>query len=144
LQWAVKTAHYLITILIMCDAIRRMLEGTRPVDQLMLVIEFLILVFIVWEFGWKVKDWYQERRKTKEYEDEMVKKLSHLAPEEAEAMQDLILRGQQPPDQIALSTQQKIFPILARDHVLGWSIDRDHRDYMKRWAKKNKRQPTQD
>jgi len=38
----------------MCHTIKQMLDGARPVDQIMLVIEFLILVFILWEFAWKV------------------------------------------------------------------------------------------
>jgi len=75
----------------------------------MLVIEFLILVFIMWEFVWKVKDWYQERRRTREHEDEMSKKLSHISPEQAEALRELVLQGKQPLDDIALSIQPKIW-----------------------------------
>jgi len=109
-------------------------KGTRPVDQLMLIIEFLILVFIVWEFGWKVKDWYQDKQRKRQREDEMTKKLSHLAPEKAEALRHLVLEGKQPPGDIAASLQAKLHPIVGRDFV-GWFIDVEYRDYMQRWAK---------
>jgi hypothetical protein len=129
----------LIVLLIMCDTIRRMLEGTRPVDQLMLWIEFLILVFIVWEFGWKVKDWYRERRRTREYEDEMTRKLSQISPEHAKALTELFLEGKQPPSGIAELLQPTLHPLLARDFV-GWFIAVEYRDYMRRWAKRRQAQ----
>ena len=61
----------LVVLLVILDTLRLMLYGTRPVDQLMLIIEFLILVFIVWEFGWKVRDWAKARGEQKEYERDM-------------------------------------------------------------------------
>ena len=100
----------------------------------MLVIEFLILVFIIWEFGWKVKDWFRERRQIRERENDMADKLSHILPEEAEVLRRLILQGVQPGDGIASSIQSKMFPLLERNFV-GWLINVEYRDYMKRWAK---------
>jgi hypothetical protein len=38
-------------LLILCDTIRRMLEGTRPIDLWMLVIELLVLLLIAYEVG---------------------------------------------------------------------------------------------
>ncbi len=107
---------------------------TRPVDQVMLIIEALILFFIVWEFGWKLKDWYSARKERKEYESEMAARLSHLSPEEATALEKLTLRGDQPPDQIALAITRKIQLLLLRDFVLGWGIAVEHRNYMRNWA----------
>jgi hypothetical protein len=112
-----------------------MLEGTRPVDVIMLVIEFLILFFIVWEFIWKVRDWCRARQDKKDYEHDMTERLTHLTPEEAGALKGLILRGIQPSEIVALAVMNKIYGILVRDFVLGWRIDTDHKDYMTRWAK---------
>jgi hypothetical protein len=100
----------------------------------MLGIEFLILVFIIFEFIWKVVDWYRERHRTREREGEIAKKLSHLSAEKAEALRQLVLQGTQLPGDIAASLQAKLHPIVSRDFV-GWFIDVEYRDYMRRWAK---------
>jgi len=39
----------LVLSLIMCDTIRRMLEGTRPIDLLMLIIDALVLLLIAYD-----------------------------------------------------------------------------------------------
>jgi hypothetical protein len=63
------SGRVLVVLLIMLDALRRILDGeTRPVDVLMLVIELLILLLILLEFAWKVVDWWREKRETKQRE----------------------------------------------------------------------------
>jgi len=63
----------------------------------------------------------------------MTNKLAHIRPEAAEALCELVLRGKQPASDVALSVQPKIFPLLERDFI-GWLINAEYRDYLKRWA----------
>jgi len=42
---------FLALVLILCDTIRRMIEGTRPIDWVMFVIELLVLALIAYEVG---------------------------------------------------------------------------------------------
>lgn len=50
--------------LVMLDTLRRMLGDSRPIDQLMLGIEFLVLLLIAYEVGMGIKDrWTEKRRK---------------------------------------------------------------------------------
>src|SRR5713101_2266532 len=111
----------------MCDTIRRLLEGSRPVDQTMLVIEFLILLFILWEFAWKVWDWLKARRERKEYENDVAARLAAISPEESSALVDFILHNKQPVEQTTLSLLDKL-QLISRDFT-GWFIPREHRDY---------------
>lgn len=105
---------------------------------MMLVIEFLILAFIVWEFAWKVSDWRKARRQMKEYEDDMAARLAGLSPEESTALMELVSHAKQPPNDAALSLQGKVL-LIARDYV-GWYVLLEHRDYLRRWAKEKSRQ----
>jgi len=112
-----------------------MLDGARPVDQIMLVIEFLILVFILWEFAWKVWDWLRFTNSIKAVDSSGVIAASLAAMSASYSF--LFLRSfsnKQPPDQCALSLQGKVL-LIGRDFV-GWYVSLEHRDYLRRWAKR--------
>lgn len=49
-----------IVIAIICDTIRRMVEGARPVDWVMIVIEALVLILICAEYA--ERKWLERRR----------------------------------------------------------------------------------
>jgi hypothetical protein len=54
----------LVLGLVMLDTLRRMLGDSRPIDQLMLGIEFLVLLLIAYEVWTGIKDrWVEKRRK---------------------------------------------------------------------------------
>jgi len=119
----------------MCHTIKQMLDGARPVDQIMLVIEFLILVFILWEFAWKVWDWLRFTNSIKAVDSSGVIAASLAAMSASYSF--LFLRSfsnKQPPDQCALSLQGKVL-LIGRDFV-GWYVSLEHRDYLRRWAKR--------
>jgi hypothetical protein len=108
---------------------------TRPVDWVMLVIEALILIFIVWEFVWKVKDWYSERLEGIRYETEVNGYLSQLDQEEEQAVSELVLDGKGLPSSILqrmLAENSK--RLLTRDNFLGWNIAPKYKNYVRRWA----------
>jgi hypothetical protein len=70
-------------LLILCDTIRHMLEGTRPIDLWMLAIELLVLLLIAYEVGIGV---------VRSRED---KKRAGLVCVRSEKIREIITRGQE-------------------------------------------------
>lgn len=58
----------LTTGLIMLDTLRRIFEGTRPIDTIMLIIELLVLLLIAYEVWAGIQARRQERKRKKEVE----------------------------------------------------------------------------
>jgi hypothetical protein len=54
--------RFCLVAMIMCDTIRRMVEGTRPIDWILLVIEIAVLAVIAIEYGERK---YKETRRGK-------------------------------------------------------------------------------
>ena len=101
---------------------------------MMLVIEFLILLFILWEFAWKVWDWRKEREEKKEDENEMAAKIGTLSVQESSALRAFILNNDQPNQQEVLARLEKL-QLIGRNFT-GYFIPKKDRRYLKRWAKK--------
>ncbi len=123
----------------MCDMIGRLLKDSRPVDQIMLVIELLILLFIVWEFAWKAWDWFKARGERKEYESDLEERLTALKPQESSALMDFALHNRQPVEQTTLSRLDEL-ELISRNFT-GWFIPRKHKKHLRRWAKGKSKSP---
>lgn len=120
----------LIGLLVMVDAIRTLFQGTRPIDWIIFVVEFLVLCLIGWEFYWNFKDRYAARKD----ERDMKVKLGSLTPEERGGL-DVILKGGQPQVHIAIALTNKIYGLVIRmPH--GLEIASDHRAFITRWLGK--------
>jgi hypothetical protein len=117
-------------LLTMGDAIRRMFTGSRPIDWIILAIEFLVLLIIAWEFYWHV----QQRSEARRYEQDLKAKLDALTPEEREGLKAL-LKGGQPKLVVAISLTNKVYGLVLRmPH--GLEIAPDSREFITRWLSK--------
>jgi hypothetical protein len=124
------TGRLLIMLLTMGDAIRRMFTGSRPIDWIILAIEFLVLLIIAWEFYWHV----QQRSEARRYEQDLKAKLDALTPEEREGLKAL-LKGGQPKLVVAISLTNKVYGLVLRmPH--GLEIAPDSREFITRWFSK--------
>jgi hypothetical protein len=121
-------------LLIMLDTIRRIVGGdAKPIEIWLLIIEVLVLLLILAEFVWKIIDWCKERRRLKEKAEELRQRLATLSPSDATALEKCVLEGEPLTEEIAASLNREP-PLTERDHLLGWRIVREHRDFLKKWA----------
>ena len=126
-------------VLMLCVTIKQLLSHEyTPFDRL---IEAAVLLVITGDVIVRAVLWYRKHKLEQgEYENDAAAKLAAMTPDESDALWSLILRGKQPPDNLATPLSIKLHPIMTRDYNVGWQIDRDYKDYMKRWAKgKDKR-----
>ena len=74
--------RFFAVVLVMCYTIRRMIEGTRPIDWLMLVIELLVLLLIAAETIVQLWNWVNKKRIVKKLQALFARgdELEHKAP----------------------------------------------------------------
>jgi len=64
-----KTRHYTlrigIVIVIICDTLKRILYGARPIDKTSLVVELLVLALITYEVGSSIWHRIRQRRRSR-------------------------------------------------------------------------------
>ena len=122
-------SRLLIVLLVMGDAVRRLFEGTRPIDWIILVVDSLVLLLIAWEFYWTLQNRYASRK----YERGLETKLASLSPEERDGLRD-ILKGGQPPLHVATALASKIYGLVIRQSN-GLEVAPEHRAFVTHWLK---------
>jgi hypothetical protein len=124
------SSRLLIVLLTMVDAVRRVFEGTRPIDWIILAVEGLVLLVIAWEFYWTVTD----RISARKYARGLEQKLTSLTAEERDGLQT-ILNGGQPKLQVGVSLTMKVYGVVIRAPI-GLEIAPEHRAFVTRWLSK--------
>jgi hypothetical protein len=87
----------------MLDTLRRMFEGSRPIDRVMLVIELLVLVLIAWEVGVGILERCEAKKRRK------------IVEQRRNEMRDAMVEGQR-----LLQTVPKLMEPIAK-----WASDVD-------------------
>jgi hypothetical protein len=126
----------LVVFLIMLDTWRRLILGTdaRRVYVSMLLIEGLVLLLILIDFVWHLKDLFVAWRERRSYRLEILQRLEHLTQEESEALRIFVLEGKRPSNGAICKSLAEPPELLERHSEGGWHIIRQHKHLIRKWA----------
>ena len=108
------------------------MNDARPIDVLMLFVEFGILALMIGGILWGVPAWLERRRE----ERELQKRLDSLAPDVAEALRKRVLQGIQLNEGHSAILSRFPLPIIERDYVMGWRVLPECKKSIEKWAQR--------
>jgi hypothetical protein len=124
----------------MLNGLRTMLLEARPIDIIMLVVEFLVLAVILLEFLWRVTDWWSEHKEAKRVRKAIGDSLNPLSDTLKKDIRDYILQDRIPAEWMGYTLFGKTSTgIIERDPTTAWIFSKEHKAHLRWWANRQKK-----